>query len=69
MRLPVHSTRKDLAGILGANFNARWLRMNEKRLGLEAARVKFVRRPVVYKTTVALVILTRAGFDCSGALD
>ena len=69
MKLPVHSTRKDLAVILGSNFSPRWLRMNEKRLGLEAARVKFVRRPAIYKTTVALVILTRAGFDCSGALD
>ncbi len=67
MRPPKHITRKDIALIIAPSITADQIRRNERKWGLDKARVRFNSRVVLYRTDRALSILVGLGFDVTGA--
>ena len=54
------STRKDVAGVLGVSVDA--VRRNEKRWGIDKARVDLNARCVRYRHSMLMFILAARGF-------
>lgn len=54
-------SRKDIAAMLGPEFTVLQVRRNEKKWGLDRARVKLKTRMVFYRYSIAVQILTANG--------
>ena len=54
-------TRKDIAQMLGPEFTANQVRRNERKWGLDRARVKLKTRMVFYRYSIAVQVLTVSG--------
>ncbi len=56
-------SRKDIAALIDPRMTPKQISRNERRLGLDQARIRLNRRVVLYRTKQALGILRAKGFD------
>jgi len=58
-----HLSRKDIAALIDPRMTTDVVRRNERRLGLDKARIRLNRRVILYRRTQALNALRAKGFD------